>query len=211
MIYEMRTYTFGQGKLPAYLKLAETVGRPVRGNNYGTNHGYWVAEFGQLNQVWHLWSYASHEERDRLRTELGKNERWTKEYVPNIRPLLVRQDIRFINMVNGPTPPAQEGGVYELRIYRTNPGQAAGWAKMFKEAFVTREKYSKNVFLATGEAPQPNEVLHMWNYPDLNTRTATRAKLAQDPDWQAFVAKGGNVIVDMHSTLLIPTAYSVMK
>lgn len=211
MIYEMRTYTFQQGKLPAYLELAQNVGRPVRGNNYGQNHGYWVAEFGQLNQVWHLWSYASHEERDRLRVELGKNERWAKEYVPNIRPMLVRQDIRFLNVLSGPTVPEQTGGVYELRIYRTHPGMAGPWAKMFKDAFAVREKYSKNVALFTGEAPQPNEVVHMWNYSDLNARTAIRAKLGQDADWQAFVAKGANVIVEMHSTLLLPTAYSPMK
>jgi hypothetical protein len=24
-----------------------------RGNNYGVNHGYWTAEFGALNQIWH--------------------------------------------------------------------------------------------------------------------------------------------------------------
>ena len=211
MIYEMRTYTFGQGKLPAYLKLAETVGRPVRGNDYGTNHGYWVAEFGLLNQVWHLWSYESHAERDRLRAALGQNERWQKEYVPNIRPLLVRQDIRFLNCLRGPTAPAGTGNVYELRIYRTRPGQAGPWAKLFKEAFAVREKYSKNVFLMTGEAPQPNEVLHMWSYPDVNARAATRARLAQDPEWQAFAAKGADVIQEMHSTLLLPTSYSAMK
>ena len=34
-----------------YLKAAETIGRPARGNNYGINHGYWTAEFGALNQI----------------------------------------------------------------------------------------------------------------------------------------------------------------
>ena len=46
MIYELRTYTFHAGKLPAYLKLQEEVGRPVRGDDYGKCHGYWTAEFG---------------------------------------------------------------------------------------------------------------------------------------------------------------------
>lgn len=211
MIYELRTYTFAQNKLPEYLKLAENVGRPVRGNNYGVNHGYWVHEFGELNKVTHLWSYESHAQRDELRAALGKNERWQKEYVPNIRPMMVRQDIRFLNCVNGPNPPTGEGNIYELRIYRTKPGMAGPWAKMFKDVFPVREKYSKNVFLMTGEAPQPNEALHMWSYPDLNTRAATRAKVAADPEWQAFVQKGTDIILEMHSTLLLPTPYSVMK
>jgi hypothetical protein len=211
MIYELRTYTFHPGKLAAYLEIARTVGRPVRGQDYGTNLGYWTAEFGALNQVWHLWSYTSLDERARLRDALAANPRWTGEYVPQIRPLLLRQDIRFLNPVYGPTPPATPGGVYELRIYRTHPGMAGPWAKAFREIMPVREKYSKNVGIWTGEAPQPNEVLHMWNYPDLNTRMATRAQVFKDPDWLAFVAKGGGSIADMHATLLLPTDFSPMR
>ena len=66
MVYELRTYTLAPGKMPEYLKAAETIGRPARGNNYGVNHGYWTSEFGALNQIWHLWKYDSYEERTRL-------------------------------------------------------------------------------------------------------------------------------------------------
>mgnify|MGYP006198886163 CR=1 FL=1 len=55
-----------------YMKAAAEIGRPVRGNDYGVNHGYWTTEFGPLNQVWHLWSYESMAERDRLRAELAR-------------------------------------------------------------------------------------------------------------------------------------------
>ena len=70
MVYELRCYTLAPGKMPEYLKAAETIGRPARGQNYGVNHGYWTAEFGALNQIWHLWKYDSYEERTRLRGEL---------------------------------------------------------------------------------------------------------------------------------------------
>ena len=118
MIYELRTYTFHNGRLPAYIQHVEKVGRPVRGDDYGKCHGYWTAEFGQLNQAWHLWSYASLDERTRMREALSKNERWTREYVPVVQPMLQRQDIRFLNPVVDIKPPATGGGVYELRIYR---------------------------------------------------------------------------------------------
>src|SRR5262245_54050931 len=59
MVYELRTYTLIPGKMPEYLKAAETIGRPARGQNYGVNHGYWTSEFGALNQIWHLWKYDS--------------------------------------------------------------------------------------------------------------------------------------------------------
>ncbi len=211
MIYELRTYTFHPGKLPAYLELARNVGRPVRGNDYGTNHGYWTSEFGALNQIWHLWSYESHAERDRLRGELARNERWVKEYVPNIRPLMMRQDIRFLDLVSGINPPEQEGGIYELRIYRTQVGMAKPWAQLIKSVFPVREKYSKNVGLWTEEAPQPNQAVHLWNYKDVNTRLQIRVEVNKDPGWQEFLSKGTPMLAEMQSILLLPTDYSAMK
>ena len=94
MIHELRTYTVHQGQQSAYLDLIGKVGIPIRGNECGTFLGFWSAEFGQLNQVWHLWSYQSLDERARLRAALGKNQRWNSEFVPRAAPMVARQDIR---------------------------------------------------------------------------------------------------------------------
>jgi hypothetical protein len=211
MLHELRTYTFHPGALPAYLKAAETIGRPARGNNYGTVHGYWLTEFGALNQVWHLWTYDSYEERTRLRAELQKNERWTQEYIPAIRPLIARQDIRFLNAAKPITPPKTEGGIYELRIYRTAMGQAKPWAQHYLNVMEVRERFGHNVGLWTGEAPQPNEGLHMWAYPNVETRIAWRKALFEQPEWKQFLSNTNGMVLDMQSMLLLPTAYSAMK
>ena len=50
MIYELRAYTMIPGKQGEYLKLNEEVGRPTRGQKYGTLEGSWTTEFGTLNQ-----------------------------------------------------------------------------------------------------------------------------------------------------------------
>jgi NIPSNAP len=210
MIYELRTYTLNNGTLPAYIQHVEKVGRPVRGDDYGKCWGYWTSEFGMLNQAWHLWSYASLDERTRMREALSGNERWTREYTPVVQPMLQRQDIRFLNPVVDLKVP-DPGGVYELRMYRTQPGKAAQWAQMFKAIMPVREKYSKNVCIWTGEAPQPNEVVHMWNYPDLNTRAKVRAEAFQDPQWKAFVAEGGPLLLEMQSVVLMPTPFSALR
>jgi len=211
MLYELRTYTFHPGKLNEYLEVARTIGRPVRGQDYGINCGYWTSEFGSLNQIWHLWRYESFEERARLREALSKNERWNKEYVPAIRPLMQRQDIRLLNPVNGVNPPEKEGGFYDLRIYRFNPGRAAAWANDYRTILPMREKYSRNIGLWVGEAPQPNEVLHMWNYESLAQRADARGRLFKDPEWLAFLSRQAGAIVEMNNVLLLPTDYSPMK
>src|SRR2546425_9411976 len=122
MIYELRTYTVKQGTVQEVAKTASTVGRTIRGDDYGKLEGYWITEIGPLNQVMHLWSYADLNERHRLRGELAKNERWAKEYIPLIRPNLVRQDIRLLNAVKAPVAPASTGNLYEFRNYRAKPG-----------------------------------------------------------------------------------------
>ena len=38
--------------------------------------------------------------------------------------------------------------------------------------------------------------MHLWAYRDLNHRVAVRAKVAQDPEWQAFLGKGTSLLSD---------------
>src|SRR5215211_1198460 len=119
MIYELRTYTIRTGGLADQVKAASTLSREIRGDNYGKLEGYWSTEIGPLNQVMHLWSYSDLNERTRLRGELAKNPRWNTEYIPLIRGLLVRQDIRLLNAIKPPVAPATPGNIYEFRYYRT--------------------------------------------------------------------------------------------
>lgn len=211
MIYELRTYTLKAGTAADAARNAGTVGREIRGDNYGKLEGYWITEVGPLNQVMHLWSYADFNERARLRSDLSKNARWTGEYVPLIREKLVRQDIRLLNGVIAPRKPAKDGNVYEFRNYRIKPGSIGQWTQAFTEALPVRERHSKIVALFQTEAGQPNEVCHIWAYSDLNARAAVRGAANADKDWQAFVAKGSPLLEEMHATIMLPAAHSPLK
>lgn len=211
MIHELRTYTFQPGKLPEYLKIAEEVGRPIRGNDYGINRGYWTSEFGTINQIWHLWEYESHAERDDLRAKLAKNEDWRTQYGAKIRPLIQRQDIRFMDPVVPFKAPEGEGHIYEFRYYRTKVGSAPIWLGHYKDVLPAREKYSPNVGVWHTQAPQPNEVCHMWVYDDLVQRSKVRAEMSQDPAWKDFLSKGTQHLLEMNTIALIPTNYSPLK
>lgn len=211
MLYEMRTYSFLPTELPKYLKHAEEVGRPVRGNDYGVNCGYWTSEFGRLNQVWHLWRYDSYAQREELREKLYKNEDWTDKYVAVIKDWVKQQDIRILNPHMKFMPPEGEGNIYEYRYYRLVVGGVGPWLKAFKDALPHREKYSKLAGLWHAEAGQPNEVSHLWAYRDLNARVEARAGAARDEDWRAFLKKGGPYLVEMNNVLLMPTKYSPAK
>jgi hypothetical protein len=211
MIYELRTYTTKQGTVQDVAKAAGTVARDIRKDDYGKLEGYWVSDIGPLNQVLHLWSYSDLNERERLRAALAKNARWNSEYIPLIRPNLIRQEVRLLNVVRAPAAPAKTPNIYELRAYRAKPGGLRPWVDLFTKALEAREKYSKIVGLWTTEAPQPNEVCHIWAYPDLNARAEVRAAATKDPAWQAFLKESAQHLEELHSTVMMPAAHSPLK
>ncbi len=211
MIYEMRTYSLLPTDLPKYLKHAEEVGRPIRDNDYGMNCGYWISEFGRLNQVWHLWRYDSYAQREEIRAKLSQNSDWTDKYVAVVKEWVKQQDIRILNPHSEFSPPEGDGNIYEYRYYRTSVGGAAPWLNLFIEALPHREKYSKLVGLWHAEAGQPNEVSHLWVYPNLAARAEARAGASQDGGWRAFLKKGGPYLMEMNNVLLQPTNFSPLK
>ncbi len=210
MIHELRIYTLRAGSIAEVARNSGQVGRAIRGDNYGRLEGYWLTEIGQLNKVVHLWSYKDLNERARLREDLSKNERWAKEYIPLIRPHLLRQDIRLLNPVLPLKAPSGKN-VYELRYYRTQPGAVKTWTKNFVEALPVREKHSKIVGLWNTEAGQPNEVMHLWAYSDLNARAAARGAAAADPAWQAFVKSAGGLLDELENMVMLPADHSPLK
>jgi NIPSNAP len=212
MIYELRTYTVKPGTIGDMVKAASTVSRDIRADNFGKLEGYWSTEIGPLNQVLHMWSYSDYAERTRLRAELAKNPRWGGEYLPLIRPLLIRQDVRLLNAVRAPVAPVSTGNIYEMRNYRARPaGAAKQWLDSFTAVLPAREKHSKIVGLWQTEAGQPNEVLHIWAYPDLNARAEARGNAMKDPAWQEFLKVGPPLLEEMHSTIMLPAPHSPLK
>lgn len=213
MIYELRTYTLAPGTLQPYLRLSRDVGRKIRGDRYGKLEGAWSPEFGTVNQYIHLWSYADLADRQRAREGLAKDKAWNTEYTPQIRPMLVAQENKILAPVSSVpfSPPGPGRHVYEIRTYRTHVGKLAEWIGHFTEALKIREKYSKIVGLWSTEISQLNEVVHIWAYNDLNQRADVRGRVAQDPEWQAFLAKGTPLLADTRSNILVPTETSPLQ
>lgn len=210
MIYELRTYTLRPGTQAAYLASSSEIGRKIRGDDYGKLEGYWTSELGTLNQLYHLWSFADYAERDRLRAALAKNAAWN-EYLPLIRPHMLAQENKILSAVVPLKPPADAGHVYELRTYRCHVGRAGEWLGHFTTILPLREKYSKNVGLWSTEMGTQNQVVHLWAYRSLDERFEVRRRLAQEPAWQEFLAKGAPLLAHMESVVLVPTAFSPMR
>jgi hypothetical protein len=102
LIYEQRTYRVKPGLLGPYLKLFEDVGMPVR-QHYGRLVGFWFTEFGELNQVVHIWAYESLDQRTAIREALMKDRQWVEDFLPKALPML--DHMQSIVMVGAPFSP----------------------------------------------------------------------------------------------------------
>lgn len=210
MIFELRTYTLKPGSLPAYLKLNAEVGRPVRGDRYGTLIGGWTTETGTLNQYVHLWRYADPNERERLRAELSTNPDWSPGYTSQIRPSMLKQEnvILTLDEEVGLRSVEGTGHIYELRTYRALPGQLGGWLTTFKRSLARRETHSKLVGLWQAEVGGLNAATHLWVYDSFEHRARVREAVAADTELQALRAGGAGNLIAQESILLIPTRVS---
>lgn len=95
MIVDHRVYTLRPGAVQTYLDLFEREGLPLYLQYCGKLVGYYVSDSGELNQVIHLWSYESVEDRERRRATLYLDARWTA-YLEAALPLIVKQESRLL-------------------------------------------------------------------------------------------------------------------
>lgn len=95
MIVEMRTYTLKPGTVAEYLKLYEEKGLGVHREILGTLIGYFTTEIGNINEVVHLWGYASLEDRQIRRRRLATNKEW-RDFLRSASPYFERQENRLL-------------------------------------------------------------------------------------------------------------------
>lgn len=76
MIYELRTYTLKPTRQGDWLQLYKTEGLPVQLEHLGQLVGFFTTDVGTINQVVHLWAYASADDRDARRARMAADPRW---------------------------------------------------------------------------------------------------------------------------------------
>ena len=76
MIVEHRTYTLKALRTGDFLKLYEHAALPLQLKYLGHLIGFYVSEIGPLNEVVHLWGFASLAERERRRALMEADPAW---------------------------------------------------------------------------------------------------------------------------------------
>ncbi|HBT68032.1 MULTISPECIES: NIPSNAP family protein [Rhizobium/Agrobacterium group] len=100
--------------------------------------------------------------------------------------------------------------LYEMRTYRLKNGAVPEYLKVVGEIGISiQKKHLGNlVGYFSSEIGAINEIVHIWGFDSLDDRQARRARLAADPEWQAFLPKIRDLIVTGENKIMTPAVFS---
>ena len=105
MFYEIRTYRLKNGAIPDYLKVVGEEGIAIQKRHLGNLVGYFSSEIGPINEIVHIWSFSSLDDREARRARLMADPAW-RAFLPKIRDLIVTADTKIMT----PAPFSPLGG-----------------------------------------------------------------------------------------------------
>ncbi len=95
--------------------------------------------------------------------------------------------------------------IYDHRTYTFHPGLINDFLRLYEtqgyEVQVRHLGEPVGWFVCTDIGPL-NQLVHIWKYESLADRGERRARLAQDADWQKYVAQLRPMLVSMENKIL---------
>lgn len=202
MIYEVRTYTLKPGATAQWIKNFETA-LPIR-LKHSPLAALWHTEMGPLNQVIHVWPYASLQERTDIRAKAAQETGWP----PPGGDLILNMESEI--WTPAPFSPAlgggkKQGNIYEMRIYQYQPGAIpkvlAAWEKSLPE----RTQLSPIAACMSSEIGALNRWMHIWPYASMAERQRIREQSQKLANWPPQTREW---LVSQQTKILIPAASS---
>jgi hypothetical protein len=105
--------------------------------------------------------------------------------------------------------------IYDHRTYTCHPGRIKKHMQLYADHGweVQRKHLGEPAVYGAVETGDVNSYVHIWVYKDAADRSARRAALAADPDWQKFLklsSESGNLASQVN-TILTPAPFFYPK
>ena len=91
MIYDMRIYDVQPGAVPRYMEAVREVALKIREDHGVKLAGWYYTDIGPLNRIVHIWAYRDYAHFEEAREAVRNDPRWSGEYLPRVKGLVVRQ------------------------------------------------------------------------------------------------------------------------
>lgn len=205
MIIEMRTYTLQPGTL-AQVEKRFGDALHIR-EKYSKLAAFWHTEVGPLNQIIHVWTYDSFEQRAEVRAASQKEEAWP----PKIREFVtgMQSEVFLPAPFSPPLTPREVGPIFEIRRSTLTSGSIPGLIERWSEKIEGRQKFSPLIGGWYSEFGALNKWVHIWAYKDANERFAVRAAAAAGGNWPARNPPG--VVIKQENAIVMPSAFSPIR
>lgn len=181
MIYELKTYDLR----PHSLEEVERRFQEAHERRETISHlsASFHTEIGPLNQVVQISRYKNHAERDRAEAAFRE---WPPE---SIRDHIVQETTEtFVPFsFSPPMEPGKIGPCFEMRRYTYSDGDRPRIERAWEGALPERVTHSPLVFIATCEAGDVRQLVHIWAYPSLDRRAEVRRAVRATGSWPPHV------------------------
>lgn len=101
------------------------------------------------------------------------------------------------------------------RTYTVRPGTLPLQLKLYEEHGMAAQKRHLGEPLAylITESGELNTFVHIWVYQDAADRTARRAAMAADPEWQAYLKKNAEAgyLIKQENKLMTPAPFAPIR
>jgi len=204
-IYEIRTYGLKPGSL-AEVEKRFGEGYEAR-KKYSPLAAFWHTEIGPLNEIVHIWPYADHAERARVRAEAAKDPNWP----PKIQDFIVSMHSEvLVPFPASPLPaPGKLGPVFEMRYYALRAGTLPSTIERWEAKLPERLKLSPLVLVGHIEHGEANRFIHIWAYESLEHRASVRKKAVETGVWPP--PGGAETLLTQANKIMLPAAFSPLQ
>jgi hypothetical protein len=205
MIYEIRTYGL---KVGSQAEVIKRYGEAYEHRKkYSELTAFFSTEIGPLNEIIHIWGYESLEERTRIRGAASKDANWP----PKIQEFITRMSSEIVTPFPfAPLPkPGKYGPYYEFRQYEMKAGTLPGLLERWEAKLSGRIALSPIALAGHVEFGTANRFVHIWPYPSLDARVATRKKAVAEGLWPP--GGGPDTLITQATKIVMPSAFSPMQ
>jgi NIPSNAP len=206
MIIEVRTYQLKPGSVPEVEKrFGEKL--PAR-EKLSRLAALWHTEVGGLNEITHIWTYDSFEQRMAIRGEAVKSGVWP----PPISDFIVsmNSEIFLPAPFSPPLEPRSVGPLFEIRSYTLAPGGIPGMIERWAPKIDERVKLSPLVGAWYSEFGNLNKWVHVWAYKDAGERQRIRADAVARGIWPPGGGGPGQML-KQENKLVMPASCSPLR
>ncbi|MGJ7500354.1 NIPSNAP family protein [Variovorax sp. ZT5P49] len=205
MIFELRSYVLRPGSVAKTLRRFQEV-LPHR-LAFSTMAGLWATRSGNLDQIFHLWPYASVQERMDVRAAAAASGVWP----PKIRDFMVEADSWIVvpHASAPPIVPRQVGSCYEICIDHYVPGGIEEMLPEWLEKVQTRAELASLVTYGRTEIGSLYQWVHIWAYESVVQRERVMDELEATGQWP--LVAGRDKLLKRQSTLVKPVGFSPLR